>query len=386
VRLCLKDQPQHLTTARIFVTPGRCGWCCAHSRAPLNQDTTELFTALPPALISEYYRGRMNRPVTRLFLIAFFLLALPLRSPAPLIYTPGEGWIYEPYGGEPSWRRNRAKDQLVVAQQAFDQKDYSVALKAAKRTVKVWPLSDYAPQAQYIVGRCYEAKGYDEKAFKAYQQLIEKYPRAPNYDDVLKRQFEIANRFLAGQWFKLFGYIPFFPSMDKTADLYAKIVKNGPYSDIAPQAQMNIGQARINQKNYPDAVKAYERAADRYNDRPKIAADAVYNMALAYGKQAQTAEYDQGTAGQAIATFTDFITLYPDDPRTAEAQKYIASLRSEQARGNFEIAKYYDRIGKMNGALVYYNEVLVRDPNSPFATQARERIDAIKRRIQTASR
>jgi len=328
----------------------------------------------------------MNRSVTRLFLIAFFLLALPLRSPAPLIYTPGEGWIYEPYGGEPSWRRNRAKDQLIVAQQAFDQKDYSVALKAAKRTVKVWPLSDYAPQAEYLIGRCYEAKGMDEKAFKAYQQLIEKYPRAPNYDDVLKRQFEIANRFLAGQWFKLFGYIPFFPSMDKTADLYEKIVKNGPYSDIAPQAQMNIGQARVNQKNYPDAVKAYERAADRYNDRPRIAADAVYNMALAYDKQAETAEYDQGTAGQAIATFTDFITLYPDDPRTTQAQKYITALRSEQARGNFEIAKYYDRIGKLNGALVYYNEVLVRDPNSPYATEARERIDAIKRRIQTAAR
>jgi hypothetical protein len=40
----------------------------------------------------------------------------------------------------------------------------------------------------------------------------------------VKRQFIIANRFLAGQWFKLWGYIPFFPSMDKTSEMYAKII------------------------------------------------------------------------------------------------------------------------------------------------------------------
>ena len=117
-----------------------------------------------------------------------------------------------------------------------------------------------------------------------------------------------------------------------------------------------------------------------------IAADALYGQAMAYLKQAQTAEYDQSTAGQAIASFTDFSTLYPDDPRVPEAQKNISALRTEQARGNFEIAKYYERKKRWNGALVYYNEVLVRDPNSPYAPEARERIDSIKRRFQAAAR
>ncbi len=328
----------------------------------------------------------MNRRSIRLVLIAVCLLALPCRSPAPLIYTPGEGWTYEPVGGEGKWQRPRAKDQLIVAQEAFDKKDYGVALKAARRTVKVWPLSDYAPQAQYIVGRCYETKGLDERAFKEYQKLVEKYPKAVNYEEVLKRQYEIASRFLAGEWFRLWTYIPLFPSMERTADLYEKIVKNGPYSNIAPQAQMKIGEAREKQKNYPEAVKAYGRAADRYNDRPQIAANAVYQEGIAYHKQAQTAEYDQSTAGQAIATFTDFTTLFPDDPRVPQSQKIVTELRIEQARGNFEIARYYQKNKKWNGALVYYNEVLLRDPNSPYATQAREEIDAIKKRLQAAGR
>jgi outer membrane protein assembly factor BamD len=261
-------------------------------------------------------------------------------------------------------------------------------LKAARRTVRTWPFSDYAPQAQYLAGRAYEEKKQDERAFKEYQKLLEKYPKSANYEEIVQRQFVIANRYLAGQWFKLWGYIPFFPSMDKTVEMYEKLIKNGPYSEVAPSAQMNIGAAREKQSDYPQAVKAYETAADRYHDRKQVAADALYKAGQAYVKQAQTAEYDQSVAGQAIATFTDFITLYPDDTRVKEAQKQIVSLRTEQARGSFLVARFYEKKRHWDGALVYYNEVLIRDPQSKFAEEAKQHIEEIKKRTtrQTAQR
>ena len=326
----------------------------------------------------------MNRRFALLFLITAGLLLVPFRSPAPLIYTPGEGWTYEPVGGAGNWQRTRAKDQLIVAQDAYDKKDYSTALKAAHRTVRVWPLSDYAPQAQYIVAECYAARGLHERAFKEYQKVLDTYPRFVDCEKVLKAQFEIANGFLAGEWFRLWTYIPFFPSMEKTADMYGKIVKSAPFSDVAPQAQLNIGAAREKQKNYPDAAKAYEKAADRYHDRQQVAADAVFREGLAYQKQAETAEYDQSTAGQAIATFTDFMTLFPDDPRVPQAEKIITSLKTEQARGNFTIGEYYESKHQWISAKIYYNEVvnlLLADPNSTYATQARVRIEALNKRL-----
>ena len=324
----------------------------------------------------------MNRRSVCIFVVAACVILLPNRSPAPLVYVPGEGWSYEPVGGEGKWRRMRAKDQMEVAQQAFDAKDYGLALKAARRTVSTWPLSDYAPEAQYMTARCYEYKHKDEKAFNEYQKVIENYPKSANLEDVLEQQYDIANRFLGGQWFKLWNTIPLYPSMERTAGMFEKIVKNAPFSEVAPKAQMQIGEAREKQKDYPAAVKAYERAADRYNDRPKVAADAIYHSGIAWEKQAKTADYDQGAAGQAISTFTDFVTLYPDDKRVGNAEEIIIALKTEQARGDFEIAKFYEKRRKWNGALIYYNEVLVRDPNSPHADEARERIDAIKKRVE----
>src|ERR1043166_7689654 len=114
----------------------------------------------------------------------------PRGAPAPLIYRPGEGWTYESPGKEGKWQRSRAKDQLEVADQALEQKNFSVARRAAQRVVKQWPLSDYAPRAQYLVGRCYEASHYDEKAFKEYQKVLEKYPKIENYQEILQRQYD----------------------------------------------------------------------------------------------------------------------------------------------------------------------------------------------------
>ncbi len=323
----------------------------------------------------------MNRRFIFLALVFASVVLLPLRSPAPLVYTPGEGWVYEPVGGEGKWRRTRAKDQLEVAQAGFDKGDYSLAAKAARYLVKTWPLSDYAPPAQYLAGRCYEARHDDEKAFKEYQRLLEKYPKSDKINDCLAREYEIAGRFLKGQWFKLWGYVPFFPSMDKTAGMYERIVRNGPFSEVAPHAQLRIGAAREKQGHLPEAVKAYETAADRYHDRPLIAADALYFAGVAYQHQAGKADYDQSLAGQSIASLNDFVTLFPGDKRVPEAKKIIASLKTEQARGNYKVAQYYEKRKRWNGAQVYYNEVVLQVPGTPAEKDARQHLEALKQKI-----
>jgi outer membrane protein assembly factor BamD len=147
---------------------------------------------------------------------------------------------------------------------------------------------------------------------------------------------------------------------------------------VAPLAQMQFGAAKEKKKLYPEAVKAYAAAADRYYDRPEIAADALFKEGMALQKQAKTAEYDQSIAGQAIDTFTDFIALFPDDKRVPEAQAVIDAMRTEQARGSFQTARYYDKRRRIQAALIYYNEVIVKDPNSDYAQQAKERIALIR--------
>lgn len=321
----------------------------------------------------------MLRWSTGCLLLLFSLLAFPWTCPAPIIFRAGEGWTYEPVGGSGSnWERKRAKDQLQVAQESFDQGNYRLATKAANRVVKVWPLSDYAGRAQYLVGRCYEARKMDERAFKNYQLTLTKYPKVSNYDEILSRQYDIARRFLGGQRFKLFGVLPLFRNMEKTATMFGQVVGNGPFNDTGPKAQLDIGSAQEKLQNYPKAVKAYEKAADRYFDRPLVASDAVYRAGKAWEKQALRAEYDQSKAGASIDMMKDFIELYPDDKRVPDANDTIRILRREQARGAYETGRFYEKYKRWLGAVIYYNESLLRDDKSPYAEQCRQRIQILK--------
>ncbi|MGB0579987.1 MAG: outer membrane protein assembly factor BamD [Limisphaerales bacterium] len=318
----------------------------------------------------------------RIALVLGALTMLPNNSPAPLIYRPGEGWIYVRAGKEGSLDdlATRAKDQLDIVQTAFKEGKYDKARAGARRLVKRWPLSDFAPAAQYYVARCYEEDEKLEKAFKEYQKLLEKYPKIDNYQEVLKRQYDIATKYLEGKKFKIFGLFPIYRSMEKTVAMYEKVINNGPYSEVAPQAQLKIGQANEKKKDYQDAIRAYEKAADRYHDRKDLAADALYKAAETYYSQARQAEYDQGVAKRALETYHDFISLYPEDERVDDARKKMENLRSEQARGAMTVAKYYEKRKQWSGALIYYNEVLAKAPNSVYAEEARTKITALKER------
>ena len=308
------------------------------------------------------------------------------RCPAPVIYRPGEGWTYEAVGSGGKWVRNRAKDQLAVAQESFDRKDYRTALKSARRTVKIWPLSDYAGPAQYLVGRVYEVRHLDEKAFKEYQRALTRYPKLPNYDEVLHRQTDIALRYLGGQWFKLWGVIPIpYQDMDKTAKQFDQVFKNGPYHSTGPDALLNVGTAREKEKNFPAAVKAYERAADKYWDRPEVAADALYRGGKAWQKQARRAGYDQGAAGNSVDTMNDFKALYPKDPRVPDATGTILELKAEQAKGAFQTAQFYERYRLWSAARVYYNESLSKQAEGPYSVESKARLEFLKSRAEAQS-
>jgi outer membrane protein assembly factor BamD (BamD/ComL family) len=108
-------------------------------------------------------------------------------------------------------------------------------------------------------------------------------------------------------------------------------------------------------------------------------------VGLTYHQLAQQAEYDQSVATKAIHTFSDFIALYPKDPRVDQARTLMIGLKYEQARGAFLIATYYEKKKTWHGASVYFNEVLDKDPTSTYANQARRHLDTITARMRNES-
>jgi len=96
--------------------------------------------------------------------------------------------------------------------------------------------------------------------------------------------------------------------MPETVKLYDKIVNNGPFSAVAPHAQLRIGAANEKAKNYADAVKATNWRRTATMTSP-ISPPMPCIAPVSWQKQADTAEYDQSAAAKAIAAYTDFVTF-----------------------------------------------------------------------------
>ena len=321
----------------------------------------------------------MTRATKRILLFAcllsMFCTALPTNCPAPLIWRKGEGWSFEREGVTTA---TNPKDQLEQAKRLQEKKQYDNALSAYRRVVRRWPTSFAAQDARMGTAECLGALGYYYKAFKEYQNLIEKHPNSPHFETALQRQFEIGNLFLGGERHKIWRF-RIFSGLDKAVEVYEQVVKNGPFSKVGPDAQFRIGLVFEKQKDYISAVHAYEKFLERYAHHP-LAEDAQFEIGWAHLKEAGRAEYDQNNANRAIAAFSDFLLRYPSSRKGTRAEELRAGLKHEQSQGLFHIGEFYEKRKNVRAALIYYNEVIEQNPRSDWANRAQQKVTMLSPR------
>jgi len=315
----------------------------------------------------------MSRSSLVLLVVLTVWLAWPATSPAPIVYRPGEGW--ETKGQAQA--AGSPKAQIDQGLEFEKRSAWDDAISSYRLLLRRWPTSMHAAEAQFRIGYCQEQQRDYYRAFLSYQKVIESYQGFEKFTEVIQRQYKIGNLFLAGERVKIMG-IRTLPSMDRAVEIYEKVLKNAPYSEIAPSAQMAIGYAREKQKRYDEAVAAYRKLIEKY-PTCSLVEEAYFNVGLAYFRAAHKSEYDQGYANRAVDGFNEYITKYPAGSKVAVARDCITKVKVDQARGLYQVASYYDKQKDFSSALVYYNELIARHPQSSYAQQAQSRMELLRR-------
>jgi outer membrane protein assembly factor BamD len=314
----------------------------------------------------------------RLLLVGFVVMTIASSvAHATLVWRPGEGWSDES-GGDIS--ASSSRDQLDLAHKLEAQGQRDSALKAYKGLLRKWPLSFFAPEAQYRVGKIMEDEGDFYNAFQAFQKMVTKYPSSDYFPQALNEQYRIANLYLAGEPQRIWK-IPVGPSMQRTIEMYQRIIKNAPYGDDAPQCQFDIGLANEKLRKYTDAVDAYQLVLDNY-PTSSVAASAQYQIGYAWMKSSVSGDYDLGAARKATDAFQDYLVRYPNSDKAVQAQENIRRLGQKQTQGAFDIAKFYETQHQTRAAFIYYNEVVREDPNSEQAALAKKRIQELRPAVE----
>ena len=315
----------------------------------------------------------------RLFprIILAFLVSFSAVPPASAgwIWSPHTGWV-----GPSGAVRDTPEEQLAVAVAFFERQEYDRARQEFRKLLKAYKDSPQAPEAQYYLGRCEEEQGDYDKAFLEYRKTIQVYPSTIRFDEILEREYRIANSFLSGKKRQLFGIAALLPARGKAVEILQAIVEDGPFSEYGLLAQYKLGEAHLALKDYEQAVSAFEQVVTRYPNAPLVD-KARFQIAIASLRGTFRAGYDQSSTDLAIQELAVFIREYPQSDLVTEAKERVTGLREQRAEHDYQVGQFYERRQHPHAAITYYEAILERFAETSWASLAAERLTALKTRL-----
>ena len=253
------------------------------------------------------------------------------------------------------------------------------AIKRYKKITKDYPHTDAAPNAYARLGEIYRDKRKWDKSFSSFQEIIDKYPAYPGFDETLARQYELAVMLKDGARGKILLVIPGFKNYDKAKDFLQQVYDNAPYSKTAPLALMNLAEIAQKQDDEDAAIDALDLLVNNHSES-LLAPQAHLKLADIYASLVKGPTYDQGSTLEAINYYEDFLILYPDSPLVGDAEKALVKMKEIYAENKLITADFYYTYRKnQRAALNFYNETITVAPDSEAAKVAKEKIEAINR-------
>ena len=286
-------------------------------------------------------------------LISLFLLVGLMTSEAQAV------WIWTPQTRRFVNPKSASKDtphaQIDWAVGFLEAKDYARASREFLKLVQTFPRSELAPEAQYLVGVCYEMMDKQGEAFNAYKKLVEIYPFSSRFKEAIEREFAIAENLFEGGRLRIVGLIKV-PSIDKAIEIYEHILAHAPFGDYGAKAQFRLGECYRKQERFEEASRAFQKMVEQYPSSPLVE-EAKFNIAFCAYHLSLKPSYDQSATDEAITWYESFISAHPENPMVPEAKESLRKLREFKAEGLAQTAAFYEQQGKQESAVIYYKQI-----------------------------
>lgn len=272
--------------------------------------------------------------------------------------------------------KDSPKEQYEWAMSFYDAKDYQRAAAEFEKLTKNYEYSEYAARSQYRAGLCYENMGKFYIAFQNYQKTIDNFPHIENMDEIIAREFNIANIYAVKENPKVLG-TDIMTSMERAIEIYRKVIDNSPYGKLADEAQFKLGMALKKVERYDEAMAAFQKIVDDYQSS-RFAEEAKYEVASCAYKSSLKPDYDIESTSKAIRAFEEFSHESSQNDLSREASSTIQRLKDRSAEKSMSVAKFYESQRHYESAIIYYRDVVDRFPDSAHINTATAKIEELK--------
>jgi outer membrane protein assembly factor BamD len=150
---------------------------------------------------------------------------------------------------------------------------------------------------------------------------------------------------------------------------YQQVIDKFPFSPYAEDAEMKIGLAYYQQKNYAEAIGALDDF-QRMHPTSKNLELVTYYIGLSYYDQIGREDQDQGKTAAALKRFQELEERFPEGDFAELAHDKILVCREMLARNQLIVGNYYYKRANFRAAESRFAELLQRYPETPVAPDA----------------
>jgi len=276
------------------------------------------------------------------------------------------------------------EEQLAMGRKLYDAGKYGEAIAAYRRFFDYFPDSPLADQAQFGIAESYEARGDLADASEEYQKLVVNYRDSTLYDRVVRKQYEIAERFYQNYANrKGLGRLTAGRHLRRAIEVYEQVIENDPFGAGTAEAQYRLAECYFVSDRLEEAKLEYKQVLDQF-PASRWARDARFYLALCEYRQMLPARYDQENAQNALNGFSSFLASSPDDERADEARDYVQEVTERLAEHDYLVARFYERRGWPRAALVCYQTLIQEYPETSCADKVQASINRIVEQMTRA--
>jgi outer membrane protein assembly factor BamD len=156
-------------------------------------------------------------------------------------------------------------------------------------------------------------------------------------------------------------------------DQFNSLEQNYPFSSWAVNAQVMQAYSEYLQNKYTDAIATLDRFIQLHPVHRDIAY-IYYLRALCYYEQISDIERDQRGTEQAMAALQEVVTRFPNSPYASDARLKIDLCRDHLAGKEMEIGRYYQRQHLYQAAIGRFQRVVDDYQTTAHVPEALDRI------------
>lgn len=223
-------------------------------------------------------------------------------------------------------------------------------------------------------------EGKFTKAVRAYDKLLDKFPKSQLVEAAMSRQFEIATAFLTGRKrtvlrvFKLSMYPEGVKLMERIS------TRAGIDAQIGLRAALAIAKSYEKRQKHNEAYLKWWEISRQW-EAGRVGKDTIMAMArckrAVYNKRREGRKhlYDASSLVTAKSYYNKLELLYPEDAQKIGVDEIRKEIDEQLAYKQLSIAEYYQRTGNAQAANLYYDMVINDWPQTNAAEMAKAEVE-----------